>query len=182
MAKSNKEACKAWYHKRKKEIAERKEFIANKHRQIAFEKYNKFWEYLKTDEFNIEYNEATGHHFPYDLFFDRWHDAPWFVAEIIQSHIEGGIERKRIEKIKKENAKERNELMKYARPAWRDHQKINKIYEECKKLNELAGFIKYHVDHIIPIKGREVCGLHWHENLQILTAEENQRKLNKLLY
>ena len=55
---------------------------------------------------------------------------------------------------------------------------ITSIYSECKRISEITG-IPHHVDHIVPLQGKNICGLHVPCNLQILTKEENLRKGNK---
>lgn len=52
-----------------------------------------------------------------------------------------------------------------------------KIYLQAKKITKETG-IQHHVDHIIPLKHPDVCGLHVPWNLQILTATENLKKFN----
>lgn len=64
-----------------------------------------------------------------------------------------------------------------ATPVWADLEAIKRVYKQCSKMS-LDGGVKYHVDHIIPIRHKEVCGLHCEFNLQILTAAENQSKGN----
>jgi hypothetical protein len=63
-------------------------------------------------------------------------------------------------------------------PNWADHTKIKTVYEKAKWLEELTG-LKYHVDHIIPLQGENVCGLHVWENLQILEVSLNCSKGNR---
>lgn len=56
-------------------------------------------------------------------------------------------------------------------PPWTDLEKIKEFYSNCPE--------GYHVDHIIPLKGELVSGLHVLENLQYLPAADNCSKGNK---
>ena len=68
---------------------------------------------------------------------------------------------------------------KQATPMWADKRAIKQIYLKRDELNELAGFAKYHVDHIIPLKAKIASGLHVPSNLQIVEATYNLSKKNK---
>ncbi len=66
---------------------------------------------------------------------------------------------------------------KNATPPWVDLAEIRKIYAEARSTS-LATGIEHHVDHIIPLHGRYVRGLHVPWNLQVLPATENITKRN----
>ena len=72
------------------------------------------------------------------------------------------------------NAK-RRAIIKQALAPWADIDKIKRVYMECAERTLSTG-IPHNVDHIIPLSGRTVCGLHVETNLRIITATENFRR------
>ena len=72
----------------------------------------------------------------------------------------------------------RNATKLCATPKWVDWEKVRAIYREARRISDFTG-IPHHVDHIVPLQGKNVCGLHWELNLQIIPASENCEKFNK---
>lgn len=68
------------------------------------------------------------------------------------------------------DAAKRRAIKKQAIPIWADLKAIEAMYLSCPK--------GYHVDHIIPLVSKVICGLHVENNLQHLSASENMSKHN----
>jgi hypothetical protein len=68
-------------------------------------------------------------------------------------------------------------------PKWitkEEESQIRSMYKLCRKISKITG-IPHEVDHVLPLQGRLVSGLHTISNLQIITKEQNATKSNKLL-
>lgn len=74
--------------------------------------------------------------------------------------------------VKNEGNARRRAAKRLGMPAWADKKKIRAIYKIARKLTGV------HVDHIVPLVSEIVCGLHVHNNLQVISAAENQKKSN----
>ena len=58
-----------------------------------------------------------------------------------------------------------------------DRLEFDTVYAYCAALRS-AG-LDYHVDHIVPLRGKSVSGLHVPWNLQVIPAVENMSKGNR---
>jgi hypothetical protein len=41
-------------------------------------------------------------------------------------------------------------------PVWADIKASRRVYIECAKMNKESGFVKFHVDHVVPLQGKNV--------------------------
>jgi hypothetical protein len=85
------------------------------------------------------------------------------------------------DKVLEQSARKRASKLKRI-PGWviqEDLDQIRLLYKKAREISFETG-VKHHVDHIIPLRGKSVSGLHVLSNLRIVTAKENMEKSNKL--
>ena len=81
------------------------------------------------------------------------------------------------------DTKARRRKHRHATPPWltrNQKSEIRQIYQIAITMSKTTGE-RYVVDHIIPLRSEEVCGLHVPWNLRVITQEDNLKKSNKLL-
>lgn len=85
--------------------------------------------------------------------------------------VDAAVKRYRATGAMNANTRAYNLAKKHRTPAWADLQKIQAVYVVAKAYG-------LEVDHIHPLQGETVSGLHTLENLQLLTREQNAAKSN----
>lgn len=81
------------------------------------------------------------------------------------------------------DTKARRRKHRNATPKWlsrKQKSEIRQLYQIAITMTQTTGE-QYVVDHIVPLRGEEVCGLHVPWNLRVITQDENLKKSNKLV-
>ncbi len=81
------------------------------------------------------------------------------------------------------DTKSRRRKHREATPKWlttAQKAAMREIYKMAITMTQTTGE-QYVVDHIVPLRSHEVCGLHVPWNLRVITQEENLKKSNKLV-
>ena len=81
------------------------------------------------------------------------------------------------------DTKARRRKHREATPKWltkKEKAEIRQLYQIAIIMSKTTGE-QYVVDHIVPLRGNDVCGLHVPWNLRVITQEENLKKSNKFL-
>ena len=85
--------------------------------------------------------------------------------------------------LKRNNKRLRDRRNRQATPKWltkKQRKDIIDTYNEMRELNKL-NLESYHVDHIIPLIGVAICGLHVPWNLRVIKASDNIAKSNNIV-
>lgn len=85
--------------------------------------------------------------------------------------------RERMSHLRCSQAAARRAVTKKATPAWANDFFITEAYRLAKLRTKMLGY-PWHVDHIVPLNSKLVCGLHVEHNLQVIPGAANIRKQN----
>ena len=93
-------------------------------------------------------------------------------------HSENTRHCQRHQAIKTAESAKRRAAKLAATPSWVNNKEIAAIYQ-LRSEKEAASGMKYEVDHIVPLRGKLVCGLHVAANLEPIHAKVNRKKGNR---
>jgi hypothetical protein len=151
--------------------------------QEELKKHEKLRRLTQTDSFAIEYKKTMK---------EYWQSQWWEPIETnsgymmpvaiiaVKRYLERRKKLKEYSSICQYHSAKRQARLRDATPLWVDFDVIGRIYAERDRLNKQnLPDGPFHVDHVIPLQGRQVCGLHVPENLEIIPASLNFRKGNR---
>ena len=107
------------------------------------------------------------------------------LAERARYHADAEASREKVRQKKRNNPatylannRKREQIKRSAVPSWASEEIIRSIYQAAAKKTKETGVI-HHVDHIVPLRSKIVCGLHVPHNLAVVASSENLKKGNR---
>lgn len=176
------ESKKRYYERNKEKLREKqREYYSNNkeasktyrelNREILLEKCRKYHK-DNPDKEKVYYENNKD---SIDLYRKQWiKDNPDKMKEAYKIYSSNNLD-----KVAAKSAKRRSSKLNRT-PSWLtdiEFKEIEQIYKLSRLLTKQTG-IKHHVDHIIPLQGKLVSGLHVPSNLQVILAVDNLIKSN----
>lgn len=141
--------------------------------QEAQRRYNRQWRSKNSSKLkarNAAYQVA------HKLKIKAWHAANYARnRDAIKARIKAWAA-KNPDIVGAHNARQRAAKL-HAIAGWANHFFIREIYRLAQLRTKITG-LTWHVDHIVPLRGKGVCGLHVENNLRVVPGAENCRKNN----
>ena len=156
-----KDAALAWNKANADKAKQHSKKYRESHREQANER-NRVWRQANPDR--VARNNLVWQKANWDKYLDI--SASWKRRN--RGHVNAKTKERRLSQIQRT-------------PKWltdQDFADIKKFYDLAHELSQAYGF-PWHVDHIIPLKGKIVSGLHVVDNLQVIPGSENSRKGNR---
>lgn len=146
------------------------EFSKNKTRKDGLQPKCK----VCTEEYQKKYRQTVAH---------KAYQKEYQKTDKFKTINKRAVKKYRLANPEKENARtaKRRAAKLRATPKWltaEEHDWIEALYFTAANFTERSGE-QWHVDHIIPLQGKNVCGLHLPWNLQVIRAKDNLRKSDK---
>jgi hypothetical protein len=164
-----------------RKLESRKRYAADP--KAAVEKVKKYYG-KNSDLIKTKRREKYAENPEKELFTSRVRVAQWRAANPekvkAQKHIKQAYKQRNPHKVIAATAK-RRAAKKHRTPHWltnEDHWMIEQIYDLAALRTKVTG-VSWHVDHIYPIQGDFVSGLHVPGNLRVVPWFENLSKGNK---
>lgn len=124
-------------------------------------------DYLRCEKYRAENSETI-----------RAKNRKYYYGDIEKAHEQRAAYQRNHPELMRAKSAERYAAKLQRIPSWVDMNEIRAIYNEAHRITSETN-IPHEVDHIVPLLGEKVSGLHVRNNLQVIPATMNRVKSNR---